>query len=124
MSPLDRPLADPMMTFDLQEEIDHLRQDEAFRRSGRAGRTLAKSGRLRLVLVVMAQGIEIGVQQADSPMTVQLLEGRIRYLVGGREHQLGAGQVLFFGPGEAHQVRAMEETVILLTMSMIGPEYQ
>lgn len=123
MSPVDRPLAGPMMTFDLERQTAELREDDAYRRSGRAGRTLAKSGRLRLVLVVMERGVEVTTQHAVSPMTVQLLEGAISYLVAGEEHQLHAGQVLFFGPGEAHQIQAMEPAVILLTMSMIGEDY-
>lgn len=122
MSPIQRPLSEPMMTFDLYPTLTELRQDESYSRSGRLGRTLARSGRLRMVLVALNSGVEVGTHQADSPMTIQVLEGRIGFRVGGETHELSAGQVLFFGPGEAHDIRALEESALLLTISAIGDD--
>jgi quercetin dioxygenase-like cupin family protein len=122
MTPLERPLAEPMMIFELEPLLRELRRDEAYGRSGRLGRTLAKHGRLRLVLVALNEGVEVGTHQADSPMTIQLLEGRLSFRVQGQVHQLRAGQVLFFGPGEAHDIRADEQSALLLTLSAIGDD--
>ncbi|HSJ06790.1 MAG TPA: cupin domain-containing protein [Longimicrobiales bacterium] len=122
MSPVQRPLDAPVMSFDLQPLVRELRQDESYARSGRLGRTLAKSGRLRLTLVTLNAGIEVGTHHADSPMTIQLLEGRLGFRVEGNDHELRAGQVLFFGPGDAHDIRAMEESALLLTLSAIGDD--
>ena len=77
MSSINRPLAGPLLTFDLNQQLAELRTEEAYQRSGRAGRTLAKSGRMRLVLVAMAEANVIGTHQADSPMTLHVLEGDI-----------------------------------------------
>jgi quercetin dioxygenase-like cupin family protein len=55
-------------------------------------------------------------------MTIQVLEGRIGFRVDGESHELCAGQVLFFGPGEAHDIRALEESALLLTISAIGED--
>jgi quercetin dioxygenase-like cupin family protein len=123
MSPMERPLAEPTMIFDLPPLLRELRKDESYTRSGRLGRTLAKSGRLRLTLVALNAGIEVGTHHADSPMTIQLLEGRLGFRVAGQQQELHAGQVLFFGPGEAHDIRAMEESALLLTLSAIGDDY-
>jgi quercetin dioxygenase-like cupin family protein len=122
MSPIDRPLAAPMMIFDLSPQLRELRQDESYRRSGRLGRTLAKSGRLRLTLVALNAGVEVGTHHADSPMTIQLLEGVLSFRVNGTDHELRAGQVLFFGPGDAHDIRAVEESALLLTLSALGDD--
>jgi quercetin dioxygenase-like cupin family protein len=122
MSPMQRSLSEPMMTFDLQPTLQELRRDESYTRSGRLGRTLARSGRLRMVLVALNSGIEVGTHQADSPMTIQVLEGRIGFRVGGASHELSAGQVLFFMPGEAHDIRALDESALLLTISAIGED--
>jgi quercetin dioxygenase-like cupin family protein len=118
--PIQRPLSEPMMMIDLQPALDELRADDSYRRSGRLGRTLARSGRLRLTLVALNAGIEVGTHQAESPMTLQVLEGRIGFRVAGESHEIGAGQVLFFGPGEAHDIRALDETALLLTLSALG----
>lgn len=122
MSTLNRQLAGPMLTFDLEQQIGELRADESYRRSGRLGRTLAKSGRLRLVLVALEEGVEIGTHHAESPMTIQPVAGSLRYRVGEDEHELRAGQVLYFGPGSAQQIRALERTALLLTLSAVDAD--
>ena len=117
MSPLSRTIAGPLLTFNLSEELTTLRADDSYRRTGRAGRTLAKHGPVRLTLVALARGVEVGTHHADSPITVQPLEGRIRFRADGEERELRAGEVLYFGPGHAQGIRAEEETALLLTLT-------
>jgi quercetin dioxygenase-like cupin family protein len=125
MSSINRPLAGPVLTFDLEERLRELRGEESYTRTGRAGRTLAKAGRFRLTLVAMAPGNEIGTHQAESPMTVHVLRGRIRFQAGGESLELHAGEVLFFGPGDAHGIRAEEhETALLITISALGHDFE
>lgn len=123
MSSINRPLTAPNLTFDLASQLAELRQEEAYHRSGRAGRTLAKSGRMRVTLVAMARGNVIGTHQADSPLTLHVMEGHIRFRAGGEDHELNAGQLLFFGPGDAHDLTATEESALLLTLSAIGDDF-
>jgi quercetin dioxygenase-like cupin family protein len=124
MSSINRPLAGPVLAFDLDEQIAALQAEEPYERSGRAGRTLAKSGRFRLVLTAMKKGNEINTHQADSPMTLQVVKGALRFRTNGEEYTLSHGQVLFFGPGEAHDIRATEDSALLLTLSAIGDDYR
>lgn len=124
MSSLERPLAGPSLTFDLEEQLRDLRSDDAYLRSGRAGRTLAKSGRLRMTMVALAEDVEVGTHHADSPLTIHVLEGRISYRVMEEEHLLSAGQVLYFGPAEAHDIRALEDSALLLTISAIRDDFR
>lgn len=119
MSTMRRPLAGPMLSFELADQIAQLRADPSYTRTGRLGRTLAKSGRLRLVLTVLESGVEIGTHHADGPMTIQPLEGAISFQVEGKAHELRKGQVLYFGSGEAQQIRATERTALLLTLSVL-----
>ena len=123
MPSISRPLAGPNLTFDIAEQIAELRAEESYDRSGRAGRTLAKSGRLRITLVAMQRDNVISTHRADSPITLQVLEGGIRFRANGGDHQMKAGQLLFFGPGDANDIRAMEETVLLLTISAVGDDF-
>jgi quercetin dioxygenase-like cupin family protein len=117
MSSLTRPLAGANLTFELGDQIAELRQDPSYARSGRVGRTLVKSGPLRLTLTVLAGGIDVGTHHADTPMTLHVLEGGLRYRVGGQEFQLGRGELLFFGPGHAQDIRALGDTALLLTIT-------
>ena len=123
MSSINRPLAGPLLTFDLDSLADELRSDESYERSGRAGRTLAKSGRMRLTMVAMQEGNVIGTHQAESPMTIHVLEGHIRFRADDGQHELSRGQVLFFGPGDAHDITATTRTVLLITISAIGDDF-
>lgn len=117
MSPMSRALTGEHLSFDLAGQIRELRREENYERSGRAGRTLVKEGPLRITLTLMAEGTEVGTHHAVSPMTLQALEGRLRYRVGGEEFEIGAGEVLFFGPGHARDIRALEDTALLLTIT-------
>lgn len=117
MSPLSRTIAGPLLTFNLAEELAIVRADDSYRRTGRAGRTLTKHGPVRLTLVALAEGVEVGTHHTESPLTLQPLEGRIRFRAQGREQELRAGEVLYFGPGHAQGIRAEEETALLLTLT-------
>lgn len=121
MSSITRPLTGENLTFDLAGQIADLRQDESYARSGRLGRTLVKAGQLRLTLTVIAEGVQIGTHHASSPMTLQPLEGALSYRVDGDEFEIVQGEVLFFGPGHAQDIRALEDTALLLTITCDGP---
>lgn len=117
MSPVSRALTGEHLTFDLAEQVAELRQDEKYVRTGRLGRTLVKEGELRLTMTVLAEGAEVDTHHAAAPMTLQVLEGRLQYRVAGEDVELAAGQFLFFGPGHAQDIRALEDTALLLTIT-------
>lgn len=117
MSPMSRVLTGPHLTFDLNEQVEDLRKDPSYERTGRVGRTLVKSGALRLTLVVLAQGIDAGTHRAEAPMTVQVVRGRLRFRVDDQHFEIGAGEVLFFGPDHAQDITALEDTALLLTIT-------
>lgn len=117
MSPLERAIAGENLVFDLAQQIAELRADESYGRSGRTGRTLVKAGPFRLTLTLLAAGVEVGTHHATSPMTLQPVEGRLRYEVDGEEFEIARGDVLYFGPGHAQGIRALEDTALLLTIT-------
>jgi quercetin dioxygenase-like cupin family protein len=117
MSPITRALTGENLSFHIGEQIAELRQDGSYVRSGRVGRTLVKAGPLRLTLTLIGAGVEVGTHQAASPMTIQVVQGRLRYRVDEEAFELGQGEVLFFGPGHAQDIRALEDTALLLTIT-------
>ena len=120
MSPITRALAGKNLSFDLAVQIAELREDGSYIRSGRVGRTLVKAGPLRLTLTLLAEGVGVGTHHAASPMTLQVVQGRLHYRVDDEEFELGQGEVLFFGPGHAQDIRALEDTALLLTITADG----
>ncbi len=117
MSSLSRALTGAHLTFHLAEQVAELRAEEKYLENGRLGRTLVKEGALRLTMTVLAEGAEVSTHHAVSPMTLQVLEGRLHYRVGGEEFELAEGEFLFFGPGNAQDIRALEDTALLLTIT-------
>jgi quercetin dioxygenase-like cupin family protein len=124
MSSINRPLSGPTMTFNLAAQLQELRREEAYARSGRAGRTLAKSGRFRVTLVAVAEGVLIGTHQADSPMTLQIVQGGLRWRDEAGEHEMRQGELLFFGPGSAEDIRSTADSALLITISAVGDDFQ
>jgi quercetin dioxygenase-like cupin family protein len=122
VSSLTRALTGEKLTFDLDGQIAELRRDEHYVRSGRVGRTLVKAGPLRLTLTLIGEGVDIGTHHAAAPMTLHVLQGRLRYSVHEEEFEMGQGEVLFFGPGHAKDIRALEDTALLLTITGDSPE--
>ena len=55
-------------------------------------------------------------------MTLQALRGRLCYRVDDAELEIGQGEVLFFGPGHAQDIRALKDTALLLTITGDEPE--
>lgn len=117
MSPVSRALTGAHLAFNLAEQIAKLREDDKYVATGRLGRTLVKEEGLRLTMTVMAEGAQVGTHQAAAPMTLQVLEGRLHYRVGEEAFELAEGELLFFGPGHAQDIEALEDTALLLTIT-------
>lgn len=120
MPSIQRPLSGDVLVFELGQERERAADPQLLRRSGRNGRTLVKSGALRVTLVVVAAGGEIAEHQADGPITVQPVNGRIRFTAAGVDHELGPGDLLAAAAGVRHSVRSEEGGTFLLTVSHVG----
>jgi quercetin dioxygenase-like cupin family protein len=112
-----RPLRDPLMKFDLREEIDRLSCERQWDEDGRNSIVLAKDARLRVVLSLVREGARIGDNDAEGPMSVQVLGGRV---VARRDRQaveLADGEMATIEAGAAWAVEAQEDSAILLTIT-------
>jgi quercetin dioxygenase-like cupin family protein len=79
--------------------------------------TLVKQPIFRVVLVALQAGAEIGGHETESPITVQVIEGRLAIRVGADELVLGAGQLLVLRPGLRHTMSAQDDAAFLLTLA-------
>lgn len=60
---------------------------------------MLKEGPLRVTLVVVGLRWGLAEHQAPGPITVQVVEGRVRFSTADKAHDLGPGQPLAAGPG-------------------------
>lgn len=119
MSSIERPLSG-VLTFDLAQERGQAIAITPLERGARTARTLIKSGSLRVTLIVLAPGGELAEHQAPGPITVQPIEGSIRFSVEGVDHDLGTGQLLTVGGGVRHTVTSEHGGAFLLTIAAPG----
>lgn len=116
MPSIQRPLSGDILVFDIDEEREHAADPQLIDRSGRNARTLLKDGPLRVTLVVLGAAGELAEHEAAGPITVQVVDGRIRFSAGDDEHDLGPGQLLAVGPGIRHRVTSDDGGAFLLTV--------
>lgn len=113
----ERSLDSPFVTFDLPTLITQMKREDSWPTDKRNAMTLLKGRELRIVLIVMQAGTVIQAHQTDSPINVQVLEGRLQLSTDSESVTLGKGQMLALQPGIRHGVEARKESAFLLTLA-------
>lgn len=109
-------LAAELLTFDLNREIEQLRSEGRWQ-SGHTAKTLAKYPDLRIVLIVMKPGGRLEKHQAEGRISVQALDGKIRFNTAERTVDLPAGQMLMLDRSIPHDVESAVDSAFLLTIA-------
>lgn len=104
----------PLMEFNLQPEIELLRNDETYRR-GRVSKVLARFPDFRVVLIVMKSGNHMEEHSVKPRISIQTVSGHIQLHVGEELLDLPAGRVLVLDRDIPHDVLALEDSAFLLT---------
>ena len=88
-------LAEPLLQFDLQKELQQLRHQDSWQReSGRSSKTLAKYPDFRIVLVLMKAGTQMNEHQAEGRVSIHHLLGRDSHTPARPEGQLVSGPIV------------------------------
>ena len=111
-------LAEPILEIDLEGELCQLRQEDSLQReTGRSSKTLAKYPDLRIVLILMKGGSRMRQHRAEGRVSIQQLKGQTRiHLDASRKIDLCAGHLLVLDCGVLHDLEALEESALLLTI--------
>ncbi len=75
-----------------------------------------RHGELDVTVFAFDAGEQLTEHQAKQAAVVQVMEGRLRFTVDGEELDLAPGSWLHMAPGAPHSLRAIEPTVMLLTL--------
>lgn len=113
----ERPLHGPLQSFDLQEEVDRLRAERAWREGERNAITLRKGEGMNVVLLVMRAGDRLEEHAAPGPISLSVSEGRVLFEAGGEAVEAGPGDLLTCDAGVRHTVKAVSDAVCLLTVA-------
>jgi quercetin dioxygenase-like cupin family protein len=85
-------------------------------RDGTLSRVLYQDERLRLVVFAFDAGQELTEHTAAIPAVVQVLRGRLHLTLGAEEVTADPGSWIRMPAKLPHSVRALEPSVMLLTM--------
>jgi len=85
-------------------------------------KTLYKQGPMTVALFHFEAGSGLPPHVADGVVTVHVLTGRLRMMAQGEAHDLPAGKMLVMAPGVRHDVQAVEDSRMLLTVCLDGNE--
>jgi quercetin dioxygenase-like cupin family protein len=117
----DGTMIDKMAQFDLAKEIAESEQKKPWQ-SGHNAKTLFKKHDFRIVLVTMEAAAQMKEHHADGTISIQVLKGRVRFNVAGKQHELGVGSLFTLAASIRHDVAAVEDSAFLLTISWPSAE--
>ncbi len=118
--PYRRPHPQPMdglyLEFDLDREIEQLRSEPAWA-TGRNAKTLIKYDDFRVVLTALRAHAVIPTHQTEGRISVQTVRGHLLVRAGGRTFDMPAGRLLALDRGLPHDVEAIDDSAMLLTIA-------
>jgi len=105
------------LVFRLADDIAELRQDLSKSSGQRSAKTLAKSGGLRITLVVLEANATMSPESSFGAASIQVLDGRLRVQDDGSVHEVGAGQVMVLEQNLREPIQAAERSAFLVTVA-------
>jgi quercetin dioxygenase-like cupin family protein len=117
-----RPLRDPLMQFNVLEEIARLADEPQWSDGDRNSIVLAKDARFRMLLTVLRQGARLADEDAAATLSAHLLTGSASVRRGDAEVLLAPGEIAVLESGASWELVAQAESAVLLTLAW--PEAQ
>ena len=111
-------VAESCVVVNVQAELRAIHGSEDWVKGAeRITRMLVKHSGLRVALVTMRARAQWTEHKTPSRISVQPLEGCIRFRTADRELTLGIGDLLVLDSNVTHSVEALDDTAFLLTLS-------
>ena len=121
----ERFLDAPLLSFDLPNIVEKIKNQENWKMGERDAITLVKSDFMRIVLIALHEQSEINFHESGNMISLQLLEGKVNFQTKKQSVMLGKGSLLTFHEDMKHTLIAVEESVFLLIVAIcpVIPEY-
>jgi quercetin dioxygenase-like cupin family protein len=113
----ERPNSVTLNRYDLGGQFSKLRADAPIRTHGRDSFTLVRDPGMDVVLTVLNAGTHLSKHIAPGPISVLVLEGRIAFTAHGQRLELGPHCLVTLPTHVPHEVEALEESAILITIA-------
>ena len=104
------------VSIDLGAIEQELRRQEPYAREGHTARTLLRAPDLRVVLITMKAGSRIAEHRANESASLHTISGHVRLQLQERIVDLPAGRLLLLEQGLEHDVEAVTDSTLVLTL--------
>lgn len=115
----DQP-SSAVSTFDLKNILAEIKAHEAWQKGERSAKTLIQDHRQRIALVALHGGTIVAPHQANGPISIQMIEGKMKFITPLRTVVLEGGQILTIQSKIQHSMEASEDSAFLLTLMLEG----
>jgi quercetin dioxygenase-like cupin family protein len=112
----ERVLDATLLSFSIDEKVKQLKQEKSWQSGDRNAVTLVKNPGVRVTLVALRKGASLREHHVEGPITVYVVEGSINFIVGPDKCALKRSSFLTLERTIPHDVEALEDSVILLTI--------
>lgn len=113
----ERILDAPLVHMDLKEFTKTIKSEKAWKEKDRNAMTVYKTDGMRMVLIAFHKGAVLERHTANGVISVQVLEGEINFSTDIQTVNLKEGQIIALHRMIPHEVSAVKESVILLTLN-------
>lgn len=107
----------PLVIMDIPMFIKQLKSETAWENTDRNAITVYKTNGMRIVLIALHKDAELKKHHADGIISVQVLEGEINFSTDDQSLVLKKDQMIGLHKGLPHSVKAIKESVFLLTLT-------
>lgn len=114
----DRSIDASLVSIDLPLYMEQIKQEPSWKTSKQNAITVFKTNRLRIVLIALHEGTEIARHTAEGIISIQVLEGHIKFTTDQQSLELTNGQMLALHERIPHSVLAIKEAMFLLTLTL------
>jgi len=111
----DRVLDGTYVFIDIPSYIRQIKEEKAWEKSDRNGITVFKSDNITTVITVLQKGSAMRDSQTDEFLSVQVLDGNVRFSTPEGDIDAVKNQLITFHPQVKHSIEALSESIILLT---------
>ena len=113
----ERVIDAAFVSIDLPLYMSQIKEETSWKDGKRNAITVFKTNGLRIVLIALHEGSEMARHTADGIISVQVLEGKIQFNTDQQSVELDKGRMLALHERIPHSVKAIQETIFLLTLT-------
>lgn len=112
----DRVLDAVLVKVDLEEKLEQIRKETAWKEGDRNAITVFKNEIVSMVLISLHAGAELKPHKAPGLINVQVLDGEISFSADNQVFEMKKGQLITLRKDIPHSIVALEESAFLLTL--------